>query len=145
MNPMYRTQYLEDRLTSIYVEAQGYSSFDEMWGPQKQEIITKVAKIKAEERLDNAYTLSLSVGKNWYIKYKYTLGFSFDIKNLLNNRTFRTGGYEQMRLSKFYGPSIVSDYKGDPTIARFTNYTKFDSKYFYMYGTTYYLNVYFRF
>lgn len=145
MNPMYRTQYLADKLTSIYVEALGYASYDDMWGAQKQEIGTKIAKIKAEERLKDAYTLNLSVGKNWYIKYKYTLGFSFDIKNLLNNRTFRTGGYEQMRLSKFYGPNIVSDYKGDPTIARFTNYTKFDSKYFYMYGTTYYLNVYFRF
>lgn len=145
MNPMYRTQYLEDRLTSIYVEAQGYSSFDEMWGPQKQEIITKIAKIKAEERLDNAYTLSLSVGKNWYIKYKYTLGFSFDIKNLLNNRTFRTGGYEQMRLSKLYGPNIVASETGEPKIVKYTNYTRFDSKYFYLYGTTYYLNVYFRF
>ena len=116
-----------------------------MWGTQKQEIGTKIAKIKAEERLKDAYTLNLSVGKSWYIKYKYSLGFSFDIKNLLNNRTFRTGGYEQMRLSKLYGPNIVSDYKGDPTIVKYTNYTKFDSKYFYMYGTTYYLNVYFRF
>ena len=145
MNPMYRTQYLADKLTSIYVEAQGYSTFDEMWGPQKQEIITKVAKIKAEERLNNAYTFSLSVGKNWYIKYKYMLGFSFDIKNLLNNRTFRTGGYEQMRLSKFYGPNVVASETGDPKIVKYMNYTKFDSKYFYLYGTTYYLNVYFRF
>ncbi len=145
MNPMYRTQYLADKLTSIYVEAQGYSTFDEMWGPQKQEILTKVAKIKAEERLKNAYTLSLSVGKNWYIKYKYMLGFSFDVKNLLNNRTFRTGGYEQMRLSKFYGPNVVASETGDPKIVKYMNYSKFDSKYFYLYGTTYYLNVYFRF
>lgn len=145
MNPMYRTQYLADQLTKIYVEALGYASYDDMWGRQKEFINTEIGKIKAEERLKDAYTINLSIGKSWYIKYKYSLGFSFEIKNLLNNRTFRTGGYEQMRLSKYYGPNIVPNYNGDPMIAKYTSYTKFDSKYFYMYGTSYYLNVYFRF
>ncbi len=145
MNPMYRTQYLADRLTQIYAEAQGVAGYDDLWGHQKQEINTKIAQIQAEERLTDVYTLSLSVGKSWYIKYKYSLGFNLSINNLLNTQTFRTGGYEQMRLSKFYGPNIVSDESGDPKIVKYTNYTKFNSKYFYMYGTTYYLNVYFRF
>lgn len=73
-----------------------------------------------------------SIGKNWYIHRKYTLGFSLDVKNILNNQDIKTGGYEQTRLSKNTETTV-------------TTYQAFDSKYFYMFGTTYYLNLYFRF
>ena len=61
------------------------------------------------------------------------LGFSLEVKNILNDQDIRTGGYEQMRMSKVRGEG--GDYI----------YGRFPSKYFYLFGTTYYLNVYFRF
>mgnify|MGYP005800117315 CR=1 FL=1 len=73
-----------------------------------------------------------SVGKNWYIG-QYMLGFSLEVKNILNNQDIRTGGYEQMRMNR------VRASNGE------TRYSRFDSKYFYMLGTNYYLNVYLRF
>lgn len=91
-----------------------------------------IAELRHQEKFDSAYTLNASVGKNWYIHRKYTLGFSLEVKNILNNQDIRTGGYEQMRLRE-----------NEETTS--TTYEKFDSKYFYMFGTTYYLNVYFRF
>lgn len=91
-----------------------------------------IADLRQQEKFDSAYTLNASIGKNWYIHRKYTLGFSLEVKNILNNQDIRTGGYEQMRLRE-----------NEETTTPI--YEKFDSKYFYMFGTTYYLNVYFRF
>ena len=91
-----------------------------------------VSRIRSQEKFDSAYTLNASIGKNWYIHRKYTLGFSLDVKNILNNQDIKTGGYEQTRLSKNTETTV-------------TTYQAFDSKYFYMFGTTYYLNLYFRF
>ncbi len=91
-----------------------------------------IAHLRRQEKFDSAYTLNASIGKNWYIHRKYTLGFSLEVKNILNNQDIRTGGYEQTRLSKNTETTV-------------TTYQAFDSKYFYMFGTTYYLNLYFRF
>ena len=93
--------------------------------------------LRRQEKLDPSYTLNLSVGKNWYIRRNYQLGFSLEVKNVLNNQEIRTGGYEQMRLSR-------RTYVNEDN-ASMQYYTPFDSKYFYLLGTTYYLNVYFRF
>ncbi len=91
---------------------------------------TLIDAMRYQEKFDSAYTLNASVGKSWYINREYNLGMSFEIKNILNNQDIKTGGYEQMRLSE------NSD---DGT------YERFASKYFYMLGRTYYLNVYLRF
>jgi hypothetical protein len=105
-----------------------------------------IDEIRAQEELGRAYTLSASIGKNWSIKYKYTLGFSLQVNNILNSQNIRTGGYEQMRLNKLSDPFIFPDADGGrKIIQKPTTYSRFDSKYFYMNGINYYLNIYFRF
>ncbi|MFI3285675.1 MAG: TonB-dependent receptor [Rikenellaceae bacterium] len=91
---------------------------------------TLVDAMRYQEKFDSAYTLNASVGKSWYINREYNLGVSFEIKNILNRQDIKTGGYEQMRLNEDTDLGI---------------YNRFDSKYFYMLGRTYYLNVYLRF
>lgn len=110
MSPIYRTDYV---LTA------GMSQAD-------------IEHLRRQEKFDSAYTLNASIGKNWYIHRLYTIGFSLEVKNILNNQNIKTGGYEQVRLSKNTDTAV-------------TTYQAFDSKYFYMFGTTYYLNLYFRF
>jgi hypothetical protein len=88
--------------------------------------------IRGQEKFDAAYVMNASIGKNWYINRAYTLGFSLSVDNLLNNQGIKTGGYEQIRLLKNKEESTLT-------------YEPFDAKYFYMFGTNYYLNVYFRF
>lgn len=132
MNPAYRT----DNAVLPYVKvlySQNSNNAQKMWAAQE------IAKMRAQEDLGNAYTLAASIGKNWYIKRKYTLGFSAEVKNILNNQGFRTGGYEQMRMRKVRG---MMPGQTNPST---TYYTHFDSKYFYMLGTTCFVNVYFRF
>ena len=112
MNPLYRTA-------------------SAVAGPDNVTTDNEIEYMTTQEKFDPAILLNLSIGKSWYIQYKYQLGFSFNLKNMLNNRSVKTGGYEQTRLV-------------DNTVSR-TQYYRFDSKYFYMAGTNYMLNIYFRF
>ena len=112
MNPLYRTDYAvmgqDNNITDVEIEY-----------------------MTEQEKFDPAVLVNLSVGKSWYIHYKYQLGFSLNVKNLLNNKDVKTGGYEQTRIV-------------DNTVSK-ERFYRFDPKYFYMSGTNYMLNVYFRF
>lgn len=125
MNPLYRTS----TVIRSYLDVLSSSSSSV---EEQVAAVQAIRTMQKQEKFDPAFTLSASIGKNWYIHRQYMLGFSLEVKNLLNDQDIRTGGYEQMRLNR------VRTDKG-------TQYKRFDSKYFYMLGTTYYLNVYFRF
>lgn len=112
MNPLYRT----DMATS---------------GPDKTVTPIEIEYMAAQEKFKGAVLVNASVGKSWYIKRNYQLGFSLQVKNILNTTNLRTGGYEQTRLV-------------DNTVSK-ERYYRFDSKYFYMSGINYMLNIYFRF
>ena len=90
----------------------------------------EIEYMAAQERFDPVVIVNASIGKSWYIQRKYQFGFSLELKNMLNNTDVRTGGYEQTRLLKS---------------GSYTRYYRFDSKYFYMQGANYMLNLYFRF
>ena len=100
-------------------------------GPDKEVTPFEVAYMAEQEKFNPAWLLNLSVGKSWYIQRTYQLGFSLNAKNLLNNTWVKTGGYEQNRIVK-------------NTVAK-QQFYRFDSKYFYMSGFNYMLNIYFRF
>ena len=112
MNPLYRTDYAVAGLDNTITDEE-------------------VVYMTTQEKFKPACLVNLSVGKSWYIQRKYQLGFSLNVKNLLNNKEVKTGGYEQTRMV-------------DNTASK-SRYYRFDSKYFYMAGTNYMLNVYFRF
>ena len=131
MNPAYRTDNAVKPYTNI-LSGKNATSQQRLWALQQ------IKELRAQEDLGDAYTLSASLGKNWYINRKYTIGFSAEVKNILNNQGIRTGGYEQMRMRKMRG----LDLDGNPASSY---YSRFDSKYFYMLGTTCFVNVYFRF
>ena len=139
MNPFYRTESFRKEM---------YAMYDEAIATIRQEAFVGdiIDEIRAQESLGSAYTLSASIGKNWRIAYKYTLGFSFQVNNILNNQDIRTGGYEQMRLNKIGDHVLFPGTESGMTLVHLpTTYSRFDSKYFYMNGLNYYLNVYFRF
>ena len=112
MNPLYRTDYATA-------------------GPDNTVSPTELEYMTTQEKFDPAWLVNASIGKSWYIQRKYQLGFSLNVKNLLNNTGVKTGGYEQTRIV-------------DNTVGK-ERFYRFDPKYFYMAGTNYMLNVYFRF
>ena len=99
-------------------------------GPDKIATAMEIEYMAAQEKFDPVFLLNASVGKSWYINRKYNFGFSLNLQNITNNRNVKTGGYEQTRL-------IDSESR--------QRYYRFDSKYFYMQGLNYMLNLYFRF
>ena len=110
MNPLYRTDF-------------AVGGIDEKITPEEIEYMT------AQEEFAPSFLMNFSVGKSWYVG-NYNVGFSLEVKNLLNNTSVKTGGYEQTRLIK----SANKD-----------RYYRFDPKYYYMCGANYMLNLYFRF
>ena len=99
-------------------------------GPDKIMTPVEIEYMTAQEKFDPVFLLNASIGKSWYIDRKYNFGFSLNVQNITNNRGVKTGGYEQTRLI---------DSKS------MERYYRFDSKYFYMQGINYMLNLYFRF
>ncbi len=99
-------------------------------GPDGIATPVEIEYMAAQEKFDPVFLLNASVGKSWYIDRKYNFGFSLNLQNITNNKCVKTGGYEQTRLI-------------DSKSAE--RYYRFDSKYFYMQGINYMLNLYFRF
>ena len=135
MNPLYRTlSAMSGRVDTSLIDSQFDGTVDD--------IITYAAyageeshlrDLTGQEKFSPAFVMNASIGKTWYVGSKQ-VGFSFEIKNLTNT-ICKTGGFEQMRL--------YSDDEFEATTG--TRYSRFNSKYFYLYGTNYYLNIYFRF
>ena len=73
-----------------------------------------------EEELPAQYTIDLFAGKSWRLNSKYFLAVNLSVGNILDNKEFRTGGFEQARFS-----GDIAD---------------FPSKYYYSYGRNFSLN-----
>lgn len=82
-------------------------------------------KMLDQKKLDPGYTLNFFGGKSFKID-DYYFGFTVSVNNILNTTDFITGGFEQYRYD-------ISDIN------------KFPPKYFYLYGTSYFVNLYFSF
>lgn len=84
-----------------------------------------------QEKLDNAFTLDLNIGKSWRIDYKYFINLNISVNNVLDNKDFITGGYEQSR------------WRNDESTTDAV--LSFKPKYYYSYGRNYFVNLSFRF
>ncbi len=85
-------------------------------------------------KLDDAFTVDLSISKLIYLKGGRQLNINLNAMNILNNRDVRTGGFEQGRV-----PFLST---GEFDVE---NYNKFSAKFYYMQGLNVFLNVGYRF
>jgi len=90
-------------------------------------------ELLAQEEFNDYFLVNAVGGKSWKID-DYYIGFFATIGNILNTK-YKTGGFEQSRNANFR--ELRDDKALDTPV--------FGSKYWYGYGTSYYLNVYFRF
>ncbi len=93
----------------------------------------EVDRILAQEKLDDVFLVNLVGGKSWKID-DYYVGFFASVNNLLGE-TFKTGGFEQARKANY------TELNDDQSLAT----PLFGNKYWYGRGTSYYINLYFRF
>ncbi len=101
-----------DRRTAEAVD--GYVTSDPQWN-----------QVLDQTKLSNGYSLSLFAGKSFKIS-NYFLNINVNINNVTNNRSFVTGGYEQLRYDS-------------------QNIGKFPPKLGYMYGLNYFVMATLRF
>jgi hypothetical protein len=87
-----------------------------------------------QEKFNPFYLFNIVGGKSWRIKKKY-LGLFATVNNVLDV-TYKTGGFEQSRNSNF-----TKDFEDHQS----GGYSKFAPKYFYGYGRTFMINLYFTF
>ena len=87
-----------------------------------------------QEKFDDYMLVNLVGGKSWKIGQKY-VGLFASINNVFNE-TYKTGGYEQSRNGNYRELLEDSNRPGGKL---------FGPKYWFGRGTTYYLNLYFRF
>ncbi len=86
---------------------------------------SQLEAILDQEKLKPGFSIDIWGGKSWRVN-DYRIGFTLSVNNLLNNTELATSGFEQYRFDN-------------------TDIDKFPNKYYYMYGRTYFINVYFRF
>lgn len=79
----------------------------------------------AQEKLGDAVTVGATVSKNFRLGNGHVIGLWVQADNLLNDRSIRYGGYEQMRFTK-------------STAAAGRTLVPFAPKYYYAYGANYY-------
>ena len=84
-------------------------------------------QVADQTRLKGQFTMDISVSKSWRIAHKYNIGFNASVTNLLNNKNLVTTAWEQYRFD-------------------YTNYNvnKYANKYYYAFGTTFYLGINFQ-
>lgn len=95
------------------------------------EIIQQLTK---QTKFNDQFMLNANAGKSFLIG-KYRMGISVSVNNILNNRNYVTGGFEQGRAANF--PQVLEESQ------RQTPY--FGPKLWYDRGTTFFTNVYLRF
>lgn len=95
---------------------------------------TNFNNIINQERLKGQFTMDISFGYSWLLnnqfknlKKRFFLVFNANINNITNNKNLVTSGTEQLRF----------DYRDK-------NPNKFPTRYFYGYGTTYFISITFR-
>lgn len=96
--------------------------------PDPAQLEQAVKDITAEDKLNNAFTVNLSVGKLIYLSRKTSLNINVNVDNLLNKKNIMTYGYQQGRFD-------YTDF----------NRLKYPNKYYFAQGLKVFVNVGIRF
>ncbi|WP_074409853.1 TonB-dependent receptor [Aquimarina megaterium] len=128
------TNYFSNAYINISPFARTANFYQDTDGLPFNDYDEDVAKqLLRQEQFKDYFLVNAIGGKSWRIK-KYYIGFFASINNILDQE-YKTGGFEQARNAN-YRLALEESQRDTPV---------YGSKYFYGYGTSYYLNVYIRF
>lgn len=107
-----------------------HEALPDLWQkyPEPADLEAKIAELSTQDKLKNAFSLNISIGKLLYINRKVSMNFNLNINNVLNNKDICTYAYQQGRLD-------TSNYIRD----------KYPNKYTYAQGVKVFFNVGVRF
>lgn len=95
---------------------------------------SELRRVLTQKKLPTAFFLNANAGKSWMLGKYYVL-ISASVNNILNNKNYITGGFEQTREITYR--DYVADYD--------KRYPLFAPKYWYNQGRSYFLNFLIRF
>ena len=126
---------LNDDGSVEFVKANGYSGLKYPYSLlDGQEKLT-------DSKWYNRILVDVSVGKLIYLKNRQSLSINLSVSNITNNTHFKTGGYQQARL-----PRQTIQGAEDTNNSRIaTNVWKFPAKYYYAWGTNFFLTCTYKF
>lgn len=87
------------------------------------------------------FLVDVSLGKLIYLPNRQSISINLTVNNLLNNTHFKTGGYQQARLPR----QTRQKEPDDKNSVISPNIYKFPAKYYYAWGTNFYLNIQYKF
>ncbi len=70
----------------------------ESFGGSYEELEAKVRELATQDKIKNAYSLNVSIGKLIYINRKVSMNINLNLNNITNNRDIVTNAYQQGRL-----------------------------------------------
>lgn len=85
-------------------------------------------EVTTPERLKDGFTVDVFAGYSWRIAQNTFLRLNLSVSNILNNKQIHSGAFEQLRVR-------TQTVNGQTTL-----YRPFDTKYSYLYGTTFFFN-----
>ena len=92
----------------------------------------------------NRFLVDVSIGKLIYLPNRQSISINLTVNNLLNNTHFKTGGYQQARLPRQTKQGYPNG-NGKIVSVISPNAWKFPAKYYYAWGTNFYLNIQYKF
>lgn len=100
----------------------------QQFGSSPEELQAKIKELSGQDKLKDAFSLNLSIGKLLYLSRKVSMNINLNVNNLLNNKNVVTYAYQQGRID-------TKNYDAD----------KYPNKYTYAQGVKVFLNVGIRF
>ena len=134
-NGSYDARNLDENGNVIFDKSNGYSGLKYPYSLlDQQEKLT-------DPKWYNRILVDISVGKLIYLPKRQSLSINLSVTNVTNNTHFKTGGYQQARVPR---QTIQgADDSNNSRIA--TNVWKYPSKYYYAWGTNFFLTCTYKF
>ena len=135
--------YGDNYTNAIEKDDQGNILYDQYGVPTLKypyNILSNQETLTANNPL-HRFLVDVSVGKLIYLKNRQSISINLTVNNLLNNTHFKTGGYQQARLPRQTRQGVADS--ENSVIS--PNVWKFPAKYYYAWGTNFYLNFQYKF
>lgn len=135
----YMDFYAANRTSDFYTNPQTGSHYEQSTDKTTGFLIpaakpSTISPLLSQMKMEDQWLFNLDAGKSFSVG-RYTLGLSLSVINVLNNRDYISGGYEQIRNTNYLESQIDSQ-RSEPL---------FGTKFWYDRGRTFFANVTFKF
>ncbi|MBO7455293.1 MAG: carboxypeptidase regulatory-like domain-containing protein [Paludibacteraceae bacterium] len=131
-------------INAVMLDEQGEMILDKFGTPQLMYPYDLMASQESlvSTNVWNRFIFDASVGKLIYLPNRQQLSINLSISNFTNNTKLKTGGYQQARIARGNLQGKTEE-EGNSVIM--PNAWKFPSKYYYAWGTNFYLSLTYKF